>query len=97
MKSEDILKNGKILTQNIDLIIKGIMVAFWNGNGIYVPKNLKFYDSRVLDIIKTLNIICNFTVFSLLFILKLIYVNIKKYMLKSRNNNHLLLMKFDKS
>ncbi len=56
MKSEDILKNGKILTQNIDLIIKGIMVAFWNGNGIYVPKNLKFYDSRVLDIIKTLNI-----------------------------------------
>ncbi len=31
------------------------MVAFWNGNGIYVPKNLKFYDKKVLEAINKLN------------------------------------------
>lgn len=32
------------------------MISFWNGNGIYVPKNLKFYDPKILDLIKKLNI-----------------------------------------
>jgi hypothetical protein len=32
------------------------MIAFWNGNGVYVPKNLNFYDRIVLDIIKKLNV-----------------------------------------
>ena len=56
MADTNLLKNDKILEQNMDLILKGIMAAFWNGNEIYVPKNLKFYDVRVLDIIKKLNV-----------------------------------------
>lgn len=31
------------------------MVAFWNGNGIYLPKNLKFYDKDILVMIRSLN------------------------------------------
>lgn len=55
MASEDVLKGGKIIEQNVDEMIKGIMAAFWNGNGIYVPKNLQFYDIKVLEVIKKLN------------------------------------------
>lgn len=31
------------------------MIAFWNGNGIYLPKNLAFYDKRAIELVK----ICN--------------------------------------
>lgn len=55
MASEDVLKGGKIIEQNVDEMIKGIMATFWNGNGIYVPKNLQFYDIKVLEVIKKLN------------------------------------------
>ncbi len=40
MAANDILVNGKIIDQDINAMIKTIMIAFWNGNGIYIPKNL---------------------------------------------------------
>jgi hypothetical protein len=49
------LSNDKIIEQNIELITKGLIVSFWNGNGIYVPKNLNFYDESILKIIRKLN------------------------------------------
>jgi len=35
------------------------MIAFWNGNGIYLPKNLEFYDKRVIAMLKKCNLYYN--------------------------------------
>jgi hypothetical protein len=40
MCGADMNCNGKVIEQNIEEIARGIMIAFWNGNGIYVAKNL---------------------------------------------------------
>ena len=55
MAKEDVLSNQKTVEQNIPFLKKCLMVAFWNGNGIYLPKNLNFYDKDILAMIKSLN------------------------------------------
>lgn len=58
MAKEDILSNQKIVEQDVSFLKKCLMVSFWNGNGVYLPKNLNFYDKNILEMIKSLN--CRF-------------------------------------
>lgn len=55
MAETDVLSNGHVVQQNVANIIEAIIIAFWNGNGIYVPKNLDFYHLKVLQLIKLCN------------------------------------------
>jgi hypothetical protein len=48
MNDIDKTVKGNIVEQDIREMMLGIIVAFWNGNGIYVPKNLKKYNKQIL-------------------------------------------------
>ena len=55
MTNEDILSNNKTIINDLEQIKRAILISFWNGCGIYVPKNLRFYDKSVLEIIESCN------------------------------------------
>lgn len=55
MNKTDILCNGHVVDNNVENMIKAIVITFWNGNGIYIPKNLDYYDESVLGLIKLCN------------------------------------------
>ncbi|TXG78259.1 hypothetical protein E6Q11_01490 [Candidatus Dojkabacteria bacterium] len=47
--------NNKKVNQDLNAIKRAILIAYWNCCGIYVPKNLQFYEKSVLEVLESCN------------------------------------------